>query len=333
VPLNTFTIGFNEKSYDESYFARIVANKYNPNHHEEILTEKSCVNLIPHVLEMLDEPICDPSIIPTYLVNSFASAKVKVLLTGDGGDELFAGYETFKALTNAKRYHSLVPQLFHKIITGVVQKLPSNPRNMSFDYKLRKVLNGFHYAPEYWNAAWLSPLQKTQHIKMFDCEIKNPYQEMLEIWEGDKDLESNTLLYYSKMYLPHNLMFKADRSSMLNGVEGRAIFLDNDLVDFSLKLPFDMKYKRGITKYLLRKVAEKNLPKKITDRPKKGFGITVQSWLKNMPREWFDIKCPGLNNTYILQMYDEHKKGKADHRLVLWSALSLGFCLRKYEKI
>ena len=286
--VDTFTIGFTEPSFDESAHARSLAQTLGSRHHDELLDLSKAENLIPHVLGNMDEPLGDGSVLPTYLLSKFTRKSVKVALSGDGGDELFAGYDPFKALVPAQLYERFVPEKLHRTLRRLVETIPISPANMSVDFKLRRGLMGLSYPQSLWNPIWLAPLEPSDIEDIFEHPLppEHLYEEVLTLWDAGqgKDLVDRTLEFYTNFYLQDDILMKVDRASMMNSLETRAIFLDNDLVEFCRRLPNKFKIRRGQRKYLLRRALRGLIPDEVLTRPKKGFGIPLTSWLKSTPR-------------------------------------------------
>lgn len=324
--LATFTIGFKEPSFDESAPARRVAAWCQTRHHEEILDLDKAQSLIPHVLARLDEPLGDASILPTYLLSRFTRRHVTVALSGDGGDELFAGYDPFQALAFADVYRKLVPGGLHRLMRALAARLPLSRRNMSFDFKIRRALTGLSYPQAMWNPAWLGPVEPSAMGEFFSAPLpaEELYEEAIALWNGagDHDLIDRTLEFYTNFYLQDDILTKVDRASMAVSLESRAVFLDNDLVDFCRRLPNRFKYRNGNRKYLLKRAMAGLLPADIIGRRKKGFGIPLSAWLREMPAPEI-AEIAGMRPAAIEKCWREHRAGQADHRLVLWSWLSL----------
>ncbi|HEY4164395.1 MAG TPA: asparagine synthase (glutamine-hydrolyzing), partial [Dongiaceae bacterium] len=324
--LDTFTIGFTDPSFDESAQARAAAGFFGTRHHEQILDLEAARNLIAPVLERLDEPLGDASILPTFLVSRFARQEVTVVLTGDGGDELFAGYDPFKALLPARIYAALVPRSLNRGFRRLAELLPISRRNMSLDFKLRRFLMGMSYPAACWNPVWLAPFDPGDMAELLNeaVSVQDVYSEALECWESNSDSNflDRTLAFYTRFYLQDDVLMKVDRAAMMNGLEGRAAFLDNDLVAFCERLPTRFKFAGGRGKKLLRRALEGIVPKAVLDRPKKGFGVPISSWLRELsppiggqPEEF----RPGT----LERLWRDHASGDADHRLSIWSCLSL----------
>jgi asparagine synthase (glutamine-hydrolysing) len=324
--LSTFTIGFNEPSFDESGYAQSVAQFFGTKHHCEMLDLDAAITLIPTVLRNLDEPLSDPSIIPTYLLSQFTRRHVTVALSGDGGDELFAGYDPFRALGPAKLYHALVPRGLHRGLRRLADLLPISTRNMSFDFKVRRVLTGLSYPPAMWNPIWLAPTEPKVMGELFEEPLcaEDLYEEAIDLWSSGGNMGDRTLEFYTNYYLQDDILMKVDRAAMMVSLESRAVFLDNDLVQFCRRLPYRFKYRNGTRKYLLKKALAPLLPKAVLSRRKKGFGIPLAKWLKvmpniDLPRRYVD----GFYDASIDRRWNEHKAGYADHRMILWSWLAL----------
>lgn len=325
--LRTFTIGFHEPSFDESSYAARVAETLGARNDVAWLSLEAARGLAQSVLSRLDEPLGDASVLPTYLLARFARQHVTVALSGDGGDELFAGYDPFKALAPAQFYSSVVPRPLHQILRGAVNALPVSRRNMSLDFRLKRTLSGLSYGPSLWNPIWLAPLEPAHLAHLFE-EALSPeelYSEALEVWARDRSssMVDRTLAFYTNLYLQDDILTKVDRATMMSSLESRAVLLDNDLVAFCQRLPHELKVKNGQRKYLLKRAMQGILPQDIIDRPKKGFGIPTASWLRSLPAEPPLAAIPGVRMDRVGTAWDEHRRGAKDHRLFLWSWLSL----------
>jgi asparagine synthase (glutamine-hydrolysing) len=322
---DTFTIGFTEASFDESPHARAVAEHIGTRHHERRLDMDRARNLIPSVLARLDEPLGDASILPTSMLSAFAREKVTVALSGDGGDELFAGYDPFLALRPAEAYARFVPGWGHKGLRRLADLLPISHANMSLDFKLRRSLMGLSYAENVRLPVWMAPLEPNDIIELFEAplRVEELYDEAIALWDGRPELApvDRALEFFTAFYLPDDILMKVDRAAMMHSLETRAVFLDNDLVAFCERLPNRFKFRNGERKYLLKQVARSLLPKAIVDRKKKGFGIPLAKWLREMPEPTFQ-PVPGVKTDWVRQGSADHRSGRADHRLFLWSWMS-----------
>ena len=323
--MKSFCIGFEEASFDETRYARIIAERYHTEHYEEILSMERARELLPEIIGKLDEPMGDSSLMPTYLLCQETRKHVTVALAGDGGDELFAGYDPFRALGMAKWYDRLIPGPVHQAIRMAVAALPSTHGNMSLDFRLKRTLRGLSYPRRLWNAVWLGPLDPRDLEALFQepTDIEEVYAEAIEQWEACKqeNLIDKTLQFYTKLYLQDDILVKADRASMMNSLEVRAPFLDIELVDFVRKIPHAYKYRNGRTKYILKKAMEPVLPQEILYRSKKGFGVPIGRWFQegSLSLDGDGGVFPYLYAPYIAGMAEEHRACRMDHRAALWN--------------
>ena len=322
--LTTLTIGFEEPSFDESAHARTVARYVGSDHSERCFGLDTARELIGYVLGRLDEPLGDASLIPTYLLSSFARERVTVALTGDGGDELFAGYDPFAALRRAELYALFMPRIGHNAVRYLVSLLPISQSNMSMEFRLKRALMGAKVPASMRAPVWMAPLSPEDIGNLFEApmRIEDLYGEAIAAWNRDPRLDTvdRTLEYFTRFYLQDDILTKVDRASMLCSLETRAVFLDNDLVEFCRRLPNRFKFRNGVRKYLLKKLARQLLPAEIVDRRKKGFGIPLTKWLRELPIEASGID--GVREDYIVRALREHRAGVADHRLFLFSFMA-----------
>lgn len=325
--IESFTIGFTEPSYDESEFARVVANHVGSRHHERILDLDTARDLIPPVLSRLDEPHSDASILPTHMLSAFAREQVTVALTGDGGDELFAGYDPFVALKPAALYAALVPAPVHTLLRALAGHMPRSSRNMSLDFKIRRTLMGLSQPESAWAPAWMAPIDPDVISELFEEPVRpeDLFSEAMELWEtGPAQNRVDRLLqFFTTFYLQDDILAKVDRASMMCSLETRSVFLDNDVVDFARRLPSNFKYRDGQRKYLLKKALAPLLPRTIIERKKKGFGIPLADWMHQVPANPPFDPIPGIRPAWIKRAWRDHRSGRADHRLALWTWLSL----------
>lgn len=321
--LNTFSIGFDEPDFDESRYAQQVSMFLGTQHYEEKLSLEKSRRLLPEIIAKLDEPIGDSSLLPTYLLCRFAREKITVALGGDGGDELFAGYDPFQALKWADWYSKIVPQPIHQGIKMLLARLPVSHRNMSLDFKIKRTLRGLSYAPTMWNAVWLSSLSPKELEELFamPIELEELYSEAITQWEAcqQSNLIDKTLQFYTKLYLQDNILVKLDRASMMVSLEARLPFLDIEFVDFVRRIPSEYKFRHGQTKYLLKKSLEAILPKEIIYRPKKGFGVPISKWFFHNQLPFENSATLPLSQDFIKKKIREHEQQRVDHRAFLWS--------------
>ena len=330
--VDTFTIGFAEDTFDESPFARAVARHFGTRHHERCLDQRRAIELIPEVQAHLSEPLADASVVPTVLLSRFARERVTVALSGDGGDELFAGYDPFRALKPAGIYHALMPAALHRALLRLVDLIPPSPRNMSLEFKIKRALLGLTYQPAMWNPVWMSPLDPEAMSEAFLAPVKaeDLYEDAIALWlrEGAGSTMDRALEFFTTFYLPESILAKVDRATMMASLESRAVFLDNDLVAFCQRLPHHFKFRDGRGKYLLRKALAGRLPDAILERPKKGFGMPLSHWLRSMPLPPAAGAIEGMRASAVERRWREHRAGRRDHRLFLWALLAAQGALR-----
>jgi asparagine synthase (glutamine-hydrolysing) len=324
---DTFTIGFTEPSFDESAYASAVAAHLGSHHHQRMLEMARARELIPSVLSRLDEPLGDASILPTAMLCGFAREHVTVALSGDGGDELFAGYDPFLALKPAELYSHFVPASGHQSLRKLAGLLPISQANMSLDFKLRRSLMGLSYPASIRLPVWMAPLEPRDLAELIDTplRVEDVYDEAIALWDSadDKPVVDRALEFFTTFYLQDDILTKVDRAAMMVSLETRAVFLDNDLVEFCRHLPNHFKLRNGERKYLLKQVARRLLPQAIVERKKKGFGIPLAKWLRDVPAEPPLRPINGVRLERVRRAWDEHRAGQADHRLFLWTWLSL----------
>ncbi|MGE5094455.1 MAG: asparagine synthase (glutamine-hydrolyzing) [Betaproteobacteria bacterium] len=324
--LNTFSIGFHEPSFDESAYARRAAGHVGSRHHERMLSIDLARELAPKVLGRLDEPMADASILPTYLLSGFARESVTVALGGDGADELFAGYDPFRALKWASLYSRLVPRPVHRAVALVASRLPVSHRNMSLDFRIKRTLQGLDFPPRLWNAAWMAlvPPQDLANCVGEPVDLEEVYAEAIAAWDEDRSesLVDKTLRFYTKLYLQDDILTKVDRASMMHSLEVRAPFLDIELVDFVRTLPAAVKLRGGTTKWILKKALRRVLPDDILYRSKKGFGVPIGEWLRtgSLPMQ---PASPMIAPAFLRQRADRHRANRSDERAFLWGVCVL----------
>ena len=320
--LKTFSIAFDESSFDESAYAQLVARHIGAEHYVDTLGIARALEILPEVAQRLDEPIADSSLLPTFLVSRFARRQVTVALGGDGADELLAGYDPFRALRYARAYERLVPRPVHRAISLLVGRLPVSHRYMSLDFRLKRTLRGLDHAAPFWLPVWMAPVPPSQWQELFqapvDCE--EVFSEAIEAWdECPRSCPvERTIAFYVRTYLQDDILVKVDRASMMNSLEVRAPFLDVDVVDFTRRLPADMKLRGGQTKYLLRRAVQKLLPAPVLTRSKQGFAVPVGRWFRDgaMP-PWRQSEGPAC--AFRTGRLAAHRSERADERMFLWS--------------
>ncbi len=346
--IKTFSIGFEDASFDESKYARTIAEYFGTDHYEQMLTPEKMIEILPDVCGFMDEPFADASILPTYLLSRFTRESVTVALGGDGGDELFAGYDPFQAHKVA-RYYEKTPGFIQNILAHqIVPRIPVSTKNMSLDFKLKQFLKGIPYQPAVRNQVWLGAFSKDEQCNVFSDDINreldgfDPYGDIPKSYNGTKFNDSlQEIIYcYSRFYLSDDILAKIDRASMASSLEARSPFLDVDFAEFANHIPSKLKLKGLTRKYILKKSLSGKLPREILNRKKKGFGIPLTKWLKNELKptllETFNpsrIKSDGLfNSNTISKMLDDHFKGNKDNRKPIWTLFMFEMWKERFAK-
>jgi asparagine synthase (glutamine-hydrolysing) len=332
--VDTFSIGFEDPSFDESAYAREVAGFLGTRHHEQVIGGRMLLDFVPDVISHLDEPIADGSVVPTALLSRFARERVTVALGGDGGDELFAGYDTFKAQFPAELAYRWIPRRGIGLLRALAARLPVSQANISLDFQIRQFLRALEYPPETWHSVWLGLVEPKAMREIFPAGEVRPdhlYDEVFQLLRAIPrgEPQDSLLAIYSKTYL-QMILAKVDRMSMKTSLEVRAPFLDNAVVDYVTGLPFSVKFRNGTSKYILKRALRGILPDAIIDRKKKGFGMPIGRWLQNELQGYMrdllttdHLNTLGLNAPVVARMIDEHTRGAQNHRVLLWGLIAL----------
>lgn len=340
--IKTFSVGFPDKSFDESAYARRAAKFLGTEHYEMVLGPDQCLDAIPRASDFLDEPFADASVIPTYLLSVFTRQKVTVALGGDGGDELFLGYPTFLAYALDRRLPGWIK---NRVMAPITRRLPVRVKGVSWDFKLKRFVSGAKYRPEVRNQIWLGAFEPEQAASLLNRNNSSGQPNPNKILENylvditDEPEENRVSYLYFKNYLQDGILSKVDRASMAASLEVRAPFLDYQLVDFVNSLSWKMKMKRWRTKYLLKELMKDKLPREIVFRPKQGFGnMMLGKWLRHDLKDYLldifaerKIKEQGIfNYPYLKKILDAHLAGRADHRVGLWALLMFELWYEKW---
>lgn len=335
--LKTFTIGFDRKTYDESYEARLVAQTLGCEHTEQMVSP-DMVESIPGLLDYFDEPFADYSAIPTFLVSKLAVSSVKVTLTGDGGDEIFAGYPTHVAYKISKIFRSLPQWLKTHLINPLVFALPASMERISFDYKAKRFVTGADLPFDRGHYWWKVIFNEDQKKELLTPDfIRSGLQDSFHTFERHFNTVRhahplNQLLYVdAKTFLLDDNLVKVDRMTMANSLEARVPLLDHELVEKVAMMPPHVKTRLLQTKRLLRRAVSKLLPPKIRRGKKKGFTPPLPHWirdeLKPLITDYFSqrrIKETGiLNPKYCENLLRDHLSGNRDNNREIWTILAL----------
>ncbi len=330
--VKSFSVGFADRSFDESGYARQVAMHLGTEHRELTLEPGMLLGLIPQLPSLLDEPLGDASIIPTYLLSEFTRRHVKVALGGDGGDELFAGYPTLQAHRLATYYLKAPRMLRERLVEPVVRRLPASRRNLSFDFRAKRFVGGAAYPTAERHQRWMGSFVAEERAALLSEEMRHRLSA-----NGSQDLDfgqaayadplNQVLLMDMRLYLENDILVKLDRASMMASLEGRVPLLNNDFVGYATHLPLNMKLRGLRSKFLLKRALRGLLPETILNRPKKGFGIPVAHWFRGpLKEQMLSVLSPQriarkgfFDPSGVKQLIDEHLAGRRDNRKQLWT--------------
>ncbi|MFO0902170.1 MAG: asparagine synthase (glutamine-hydrolyzing) [Pirellulales bacterium] len=342
--VKTFTIGFPIKEYDETRYARLVADHLGTDHHEFQVTPDG-VDILPRLAWHYDEPFADSSAIPTWYVSQLTRQHVTVALTGDGGDELFAGYPRYKAVALGQ-WIDRVPGLRSLLGASLWQKLPSDGRQRSLSRRWKRFAEAAALPPQRRYLEWISIFNETRRGQLYRDEFLqqltdgDPFAFLADAWRrsAGRDPVTSASLADLLTYMPCDLMTKVDIASMAHSLECRQPLLDPHVVEFAAALPLRLKFRRGRGKRLLRAAFGDLLPAEIWTRPKMGFGVPLDHWFRNQLRPLTHDALLAANARthawfrpeYLTQLVDEHESGRFDHAPRLWALVFLELWLREW---
>jgi asparagine synthase (glutamine-hydrolysing) len=349
--VKSFTIGFSEKEFDESTYASNVAKYLGTDHTELIVSPNDLLAVVPELSKIYDEPFADSSQVPTFLLSSLASKKVKVSLSGDGGDEMFAGYNRHRFANNIWPKLNYVPLKLRKFIaTKIIGKSPEDLKELikllplsshkqnnlgSLLIKIAKVIDTENITNYYENLIYQTDqshkiLNEGSHFNTSDW-VENLNTNMGECSDLEKVMLMDTI-----NYLPDDILVKVDRASMSVSLETRAPFLDPRVFRYAWSLPSSLKINGSKTKFILREVLSNYIPKEMIERPKKGFGIPLDDWLRGPLKDWADallnkelINSEKLLNAEVVEkLWSDHNQGKINNGPLLWNILMFQLWLK-----
>jgi len=343
--IKTFSIGVDEASFDESPQARRAAAALGTEHHEQRVTSRDCLDLMPRLAEQLDEPFADASYLATYLLSRFARTTVTVALSGDGADELFAGYDTFIAHPVGALW-SAAPRAVQRLAARAAAALPASTGYMSLDFRLKTFLAGAGYADPYRHQAWIGSFAPDAVQALVRPEWRTATDAVRDVYGPvDAFLRGTTsrglervLRYYVHAYLKDDILMKVDRASMAASLEVRAPFLDHALARWVMALPLGFKLRGLSRKWLLRRALRGMVPEEILARKKHGFALPVAAWLRGPLRPLVDellgeeavARAGYFEPQAVRALVDAHVQRKADHRKQLWTLLMFELWRRRW---
>ena len=354
-PVKTFAIGFREVEYDEATHARGVASHLGTDHEDLQVTPDEAREVIPRLADMYDEPFADSSQVPTHLVAALARKHVTVSLSGDGGDELFAGYDRYLWTRTAWGAAAALPLAARRLIASAMTALPESAWT-----------SALHAAGPLAPAAARKPNAGAKVHRLArlitERDARTFYRELVTQWrdpeglvlgsrepptaftaEGERppwrDLIEQVQYLDQVAYLPHDILTKVDRAAMAVSLESRVPLLDHRVVEFSWRLPPAMKVRRGKGKWLLRRVLARYVPERLTDRPKAGFGVPIDHWLRGPLRAWAEdlldegrLRREGwLDPVPVRAAWLEHQRGQREHHYRLWAVLMFQAWLERWS--
>ena len=337
-PVRTFSIGFKEKAFDESGFARRAAAHLGTDHHE-LVVEPDAVGIVGKLAWHYDEPFADSSAVPTWYVSEMARRQVTVALSGDGGDELFCGYPRYQAVRLGERFDSLPAPLRAVAAARLWQRLPAPARQKSKRRRALKLLRVLRDPPLRRYRAWTSTFDEASRQELYADDFRAQvaghdaaaWLEELFAEVPGRDLVTRATYVDQRSYLVGDILCKVDIASMAHGLEVRCPFLDQELAAFAGALPIGLKLRGRVGKWLLKKAFPELLPPDLRHRPKMGFGVPIDQWLRRelapmcedvlfsrqaRERGWF-------RPAEVRRLFDEHRAAKWDHSFRLWSLLLL----------
>ncbi len=334
--INTFSVGFHDKHFDEAKYAEKIANYIGTNHTDLYIDGKDALDIIPQLSDIYNEPFADSSQIPSFIVSKLAKTKVKVVLSGDAGDELFAGYSRYMIAENLWAKINKVPYPLRRLLVGVISVL--NPNFLNYSNKLIKLpIKNFSNKKNK-----LINLLKTNNFEQFYINLISHMVNGESPLVGNVPINSIWLQEYKHMdlisrmqaidfsgYLPDDILAKVDRASMHNSLETRIPFLNHKIIEFASSLPLDYKVNSGKTKVILHEVLNKYVPSHFFERPKSGFAAPICNWLRNELKDWAidllnanSLNAQGyFNSATIINILNKHISGKEDHSSLLWNIL------------
>lgn len=336
-PVKTFSIGFEEQDFNELPYASMLARQYGTEHHE-ILVRPDAVALVLRLIRQFDEPFGDSSAIPTFIVSEFAARHVKVALSGDGGDELFGGYESFFAVEKLRKADH-IPQGIRRLISAVADRLPYSAygknwlRMISRPTGLERYFEN-NYAPYFFRKQMLQPEW------MLPADAAFLHTAFTDCLPPDASRTLTKAMYFeATAKLTGDMLVKVDRMSMANSLEVRCPLLDHELAELAARIPLGWKVRKGGGKYILIKALGDRLPAALLERPKMGFGVPLGTWFRTSLRDFLldyltdaRISERGIvNRSFLKVVIEEHMSGRRNNQHWLWTLLMLELWLREFE--
>jgi asparagine synthase (glutamine-hydrolysing) len=333
--IKTFSVGFADESFNELGRARLTATRYATEHHEMVIPA-TITDTIPSLIEAFDEPFADSSAIPLYYLSRFAREHVKVVLSGDGGDEIFGGYQTYVASKLAHWYRQLPKSLARSVIPGMVGRLPVSHRRVSFDYKAKRFVHGALLPTPTAHCSWKEIFSEDAKARLYTAGANGhpaTHELYANLFAGCPSGDWLTRLLHvdTHLGLPDDMLTKVDRVTMANALEARVPLLDHHLVEFMASVPSRLKVHGLKTKYLFRRAVKERLPRAVLRGRKRGFNVPMPGWLAHELRSFVGdtlsphrIAAGGVFRPEVVsRLVDEHTRRVADHSRNLWTLIVL----------
>jgi asparagine synthase (glutamine-hydrolysing) len=339
-PVKTFSIGFNEDSYNELKYARVAAQHFGTDHHEFVVTPDIC-QIVDDLVWHYDEPFADSSSIPTYMVSKMAREYVTVILSGDGGDELFAGYTRYVTDRRRNAFSRLPRAVRRDLMQPLSRRLPHGAWGRNYIYNIAQdSVERYIDSVSVFTALNKDALYTAEFRRQLEQGGADLLASLKETAARSQSREPLDALLYldSKTYLPGDILTKVDRMSMAASLEARAPLLDHKLIEFVTRIPASLKMKGLETKHILKRAVSDIVPAEILDRPKQGFGMPIQQWINKQLRERLHETLSEkrtsdrgfVENVYVRTLLDEHERGRRDHSTQLWALFMLELWFRSY---
>ncbi|MBR7630575.1 asparagine synthase (glutamine-hydrolyzing) [Aeromonas popoffii] len=329
-PVRTFAIGFDEPGYNEAGYAKEVAQHLGTVHTELYVSAQDALDLVPHLPDIYCEPFADSSQLPTFLVSRMAKQHVTVALSGDGGDELFGGYNPYqfapKVWSTLQRLPLPLRQIACRLLSGL--PLPDKLEKLLRVFPVKDKEQFYQILMSHWDNPWQLVIGGNEYPTLINSTAQWPKTDSFEHWMMAMD---------AGQYMIDDILVKVDRAAMANSLETRVPLLDHRVVELAWKLPLHMKIRGGVGKWVLREILYRHVPREMIERPKKGFSVPLGQWLRGPLRDWAEallnkerLEQEGyFNSVVVRRVWSDHLQGKRDHARKLWSILMFQAWLEK----
>ena len=351
--IETFSVSINKPGYNEGDYANNISKYLKTNHNQIVVGENDLINQTKNLSNMYDEPFADSSQIPTSIISKYASTKVKVILSGDGADEYFCGYNRYLGIKKITKFFEVLPFKIRFLVGQILIRIPNfivniiflilkRINNSNFElnqinekiYKLSLVLINCKTIEDIYILILKNYFDGKDILVESNVDV-NLEKVILKYIEPQSSSVKNMMLIDQNFYLPNDILNKVDRASMFYSLETRVPFLNKDVIDFSNHLPLKFKIRGNNTKWILKELLKKYIPEKYVNRPKMGFSIPLNTWLRGPLKNWSSQNLQFdddnlVNQNYINLIMNNHYKGKSDNSSILWNLIVLNLWKKKY---